>query len=92
MFRFNIQEEKCQDLFVPFEYLDVGDTFMYYAAYQDAGLDPYVHLVFIKSSLNSAICMNGGMAQRGYTHCIAPDTNVVEVDLEVTNITLKKEK
>ncbi|WAX14627.1 hypothetical protein ECO340P2_00085 [Escherichia phage ECO340P2] len=90
MFRFNIQEEKYKDLPVPFEDLDVGDTFMYYAAYEDAGLDTYINLVFIKSSPNSAICISG--SQRGYTHCIPPDTNMVEVDLEVTNITLKKEK
>lgn len=92
MFRFNIQEEKCQDLPIAFEDLGIGDTFMYYAAYEDAGLDTYRNLVFIKSSPNSAICISGSLSQRGYTHCIPPDTNMVEVDLEVTNITLKKEK
>ena len=50
MFRFNIQEEKGQDLPIAFEDLDVGDTFMYYDAYEDAGLDTYRNLVLIKNS------------------------------------------
>lgn len=43
-----------------------------------------------KAALSTSF--DGSLAQRGYTHCIPPDTNMVEVDLEVTNITLKKEK
>lgn len=92
MFKFNIQEEKPQASAVDFGDLDIGDTFMYYVAYEDAGLDTSYNLIFIKSTQNSAICINGLGSQRGFAHCIAPDTKMIEVDLGVTNIKIKEEK
>lgn len=92
MFRFNIQDEKRQIYSVDFGDLDIGATFMYYAAYEDAGLDTCYNLVLVKSSPNSAICVNGSGSQRSYAHSIEPDTRMIEVELEVTNIKLKEEK
>ncbi len=89
MLKFNIKDDKSDEPKC-FGELDAGDTFVYYVAYQDAGLDTFRNLVFIKVNTNQAMCLNG--SQRGQLNCILYDTEVVEVDLEVTNITVRKEK
>lgn len=89
MLKFNIKDDEADEP-TRFGELDAGDTFLYYVAYQDSGLDTFRNLVFIKVNTNQAMCLNG--SQRGQLSCISYDTEMVEVDLEVTNITLRKEK
>lgn len=90
MFRFNIQETEPKENPVQFANIDIGSTFMYYSAYQDSGLDSKENYVYVKVDFDKALCLNG--PHQGNRCSIYAVTVVIEVDLEITNITLKEEK
>lgn len=86
MFDFKIKDSKPQDVAVRFEELGIGETFMYYSAYEENGLDTFANLVLLKSGGATAVCLNS--SSRGSVHTVSPDVPMVAVRLVVTDITL----